>query len=118
MNITRFAASRGFGTFNLARPLRIVRVDAGESGHHAVRASSDHRFEQALLRSEVAVDGHLRNARVRGDRVQARPLEAVRMEVRPRRFEDAPRTLGDRGAGHAPAWAFFRLANHRLIYCT
>src|SRR5439155_2398631 len=53
----------------------------------------NHGLEQSFLRSELAVDGHLRDAGVGGDGVDAGPLQTVRIEVAPRRFHDAPEAL-------------------------
>jgi hypothetical protein len=74
--------------------LRIQRLDAGEAAHHAFGPFPHHRLEQPLLGSEVAVDGHLRDAGLGGDGVHAGALQPMRMEVAARRFQDAPAALG------------------------
>ena len=76
----------------------VQRLYTGRPSHHAVGAFLDHCLEQSLLRTEVAVDGHLRDARFRGDGVQAGALQAVCIEVVACRFDDAPKAFRVAGA--------------------
>ena len=54
-----------------------IERSARDRGKDLLRATRDGRLEQRLLGREVAVDRHLRHAGRLGDRLDARPLQAV-----------------------------------------
>jgi hypothetical protein len=82
------------GQERLAWLLRVQRFGTCEAAHHALGAFVDHRLEEPFLGREVAVDRHLGNAGVGSDRVDAGPLQSMRIEVVARGFQDAPAALG------------------------
>jgi hypothetical protein len=74
-----------------SRLLRVQRLGGCAAAHHTLGAFAHHHLEEPFLGSEVAVDGHLRDAGVGSDGVDAGPLETVRIEVTARCTSSAPR---------------------------